>query len=286
MKRCVKQLGVGLGYRPELAQDLERDPAQVDFLEFVGDHCFHPALMTQARNLAAKIPNVCHFLNLSVGTAEPLDEEYVEKVGDVLAQLRPAWFSDHLAMTHVQGMDIGHLSPVAFTEETVEIVAGKAAYLQERFGIPFLLENITYHFTVPGGTLTEWDLITKIVERADCGILLDLNNVYVNAHNHGYDPYKFLENIPLERALQIHIAGAAMNDDIMIDSHGHPVGEPVFEYLGYVCRQVPVAGILLERDKNMPPFEELVREMARARVILKAMASSSASGYMQNVGSD
>jgi len=268
VKLPTERLGVGLGYRPELKEDLERHCGEVDFLEFVGDHCFNPSLMAQAQSFARRMPGVCHFLSLSVGTAEPLDPEYTDKVGEVLEQLRPAWFSDHLAVTRVQGVDLGHLSPVAFTDETVEIVSRKAGYLQNRFGLTFLLENITSHFTLPGASLTEWELLTRIVEEADCGILLDLNNVYVNASNSGYDPYEFLRGIPLERVLQIHLGGAVMRDGVMIDSHGHPVPEPVFDLLDFVCDHSPVSAILLERDRNMPAFEELSQEMRRARSIL------------------
>ncbi|HEX3155856.1 MAG TPA: DUF692 domain-containing protein [Candidatus Angelobacter sp.] len=264
----TERLGVGLGYRPELSEDIDRHPGEVDFVEFTGDHCFNPSLMTKAKALSRRMPGVCHFLSLSIGTAEPLDEEYTEKVAEVLLQLQPPWFSDHLAVTRVQGVDLGHLSPVAFTEETVEIVSRKAIYLQERFGLPFLLENITSHFTLPGASLTEWDLLTKIVERSGCGILLDVNNVYVNAFNAGFDPYDFLRGIPLDRVLQIHLGGAVMRDGVMIDSHGHPVPDPVYDLLEFVCDNSPVSAILLERDRNMPAFEELAGEMRRARSIL------------------
>jgi uncharacterized protein (UPF0276 family) len=266
--RCFERLGVGLGYRDEFADALEQNRGTVDFLELIGDKCFDCEQMTVAKKLAQKFPVVCHFLSLSLGTAEPLDTDYVSNVCAVLQQLRPKWFSDHLAVTRVQGLDIGHLSPVAFVRETVELVTAKIREVQDRFALPFLLENITYHFPLPGATMNEWEIISEIVEKADCGILLDLTNVLVNSYNNRYDPYEFLRNIPLERVIQIHIAGITMRDGIMIDSHSHAVPNEVYSYLGYVCERSPVAAILLERDRNMPPFSELAQEMQRGRELL------------------
>jgi uncharacterized protein (UPF0276 family) len=267
-------LGVGLGYREELACYLEPHASEIDFLEIIGDQCFEPSMCNHIEEWTRRLPSVCHFLGLSLGSAEPLDEQYVVMVKDVLERIRPVWFSDHLAISRVKGMDLGHLSPVTFTDETVEIVSRKASDLQTECGLPLLLENITYYFQVPGATLTEWELLTRIVETADCGILLDLNNLYVNARNNGYDAYRYLRSIPLDRVMQVHIGGTTVHDGVLIDSHAHPVPEEVFEYLGYVCRHSPVSAVLLERDRNMPPFEELSLEMRRARGVLRSRAGA------------
>ena len=268
MKKEFVQIGVGVGYRAEMSAEIQRNLHDIDFVEFIGDHCFDVSTLLRAKALTAKIPNVCHFLSLSLGTDEPLDQSYVSKISDVITELRPVWLSDHLAMTKAGGVDIGHLAPATFTEETVDIVARKIIQLQDRFGLPLLLENITYYFALPGGTLTEGQLLKRIVERADCGILLDLNNLYVNAYNNHYDPYEFLNTLPMERVIQVHIGGCTMRDGVLIDSHAHAVQEPIFEYLRFVCNNSPVAAILLERDRDFPPFEELAQEMRRARSIL------------------
>jgi uncharacterized protein (UPF0276 family) len=262
-------LGVGLGYREELNDQLLAHVGDVDFLEIVGDQCFELSMRSRVVPWARKLPTVCHFLGLSLGTDEPLDERYVAAVEEVLQVVRPHWFSDHLAMTRVNDVDLGHLAPVNFTDETVEIVGRKAAAVQARCGLPLLLENITYHFALTGASMTEWELLTRIVETADCGILLDLTNLYVNAHNNLYDPYEFLRSIPLDRVVQVHIAGTTQRDGVLIDSHAHPVPDAVFEYLQYLCRHSQVSAVLLERDRDMPPFEDLSREMERARSILR-----------------
>jgi uncharacterized protein (UPF0276 family) len=264
---AADKLGVGLGYRPELQDDFERHCGDIDFFEFIADNGFDPPLLRDIEHWSYRLPSVCHSLGLSLGTAEPLDESYVVKLERILQRIRPHWLSDHLAVTSVQGVNLGHLSPVTFTEETVEIVSAKVATLQRRFGIPLLLENITYHFTLPGAELTEWELLRKIANSADCGILLDLSNLHINAHNHRYDPYEFLSGIPLDRVLQVHLGGATEADGVLIDSHGGPVHDEAFEFLEYVCRVRQVPAVSFERDKNMPPFEELARELHRARAI-------------------
>jgi uncharacterized protein (UPF0276 family) len=274
----IKQLGVGLGYRAELANELAHNMGEIDFLEIIGDHCFDPTFLSQAKKLAAKLPIVCHFLGLSLATAEPLDDCYLQKVCEVASEVHPCWLSDHLAVTKVQGVDIGHLAPASFTDETVEVVTRKIIQVQERLGLPLLLENITYHFELPGATLTEGQLIKRIVETADCGILLDLNNVYVNSYNNEYDPVKFMLSLPLDRVMQIHIGGAVERDGVMIDSHAHPVADPVFEYLRFVCKNSSVGAILLERDSNFPAFDELARDMRLARAILAECMASKANG--------
>lgn len=265
MKGTGIALGVGLGYREELDAQLDANLSKVDFLEIVGDQCFDLAMRKRIVGWSRRLPTVCHFLGLSLGTDEALDERYVRAVEGVLQEIQPVWFSDHLAVTRVQDVELGHLSPVAFTDETVEIVARKAAAVQRRCRLPFLLENISYHFVMPGASLAEWDLLSRVVEAADCGLLLDLNNLYVNATNHGYDPYEFLRNIPLDRVVQVHIAGATERDGVLIDSHADSVSDEVFEYLDYLCRHSAISAVLLERDRNFPPFDELAHEMTRAR---------------------
>jgi uncharacterized protein (UPF0276 family) len=186
----------------------------------------------------------------------------------VFTRLRPVWFSDHLSVSQAGGIDIGHLAPLSFTQEVVEIVSAKIAALQEKFSVPFLLENITYYFQLPGAEMTEWEFIRRILEGSDCGMLLDLNNLYANAKNHDYDVYEFLDSIPLERVVEIHLAGGLLCDGLYIDTHGHSVSDKVWEYLEFVCRRAAVKGIVLERDQNFPSFEELLAELQRARLIL------------------
>jgi uncharacterized protein len=266
----VNYLGVGLGYRRELQVALESHTGEVDFLEVIGDECFEDTACEALDLWATRMPIVCHFLGLSLGTAEAIDEAYLTRVRTVIARLRPVWISDHLAMTRVQGVDLGHLSPIAFSEESVALIARKAADVQARCGLPLLLENISYDFSLPGGSMKEVEALTRVVQASDCRILLDLTNLHVNSQNHGYDPYAYLDELPLERVSQIHIGGAVLRGSSWVDSHAHEVPMPVFDYLDYTCARSTVSSILLERDRAIPDFSELAAEMSRARDILRA----------------
>jgi len=270
MTPSADALGVGLGLRSEFASQLANHREQVDFLEVIVETCFDPRKAEQALSLRDTFPMVCHGINMSLGSAELLDLAYLNQVGRVLASLEPAWFSEHLAVTRVGGIDIGQLAPVSFSEETVWNVVDKVRKVKAQVGMPILLENVTYYFRLPDSELTEHELIGQILERADCGLLLDLNNLLANARNHGYDPYGFLQRIPLDRVVQVHLAGGAWQDGVYLDTHGNPVEDEVWRFLEYVCRRSPLKAVLLERDLNVPPLAELFGELERARTILRA----------------
>lgn len=263
-----QHLGVGLGYHTEFREGILAHQEEVDFVEIITERCFSAFERRQLEAITTSMPVVCHGLQLSLGTAEALNDTYLDELSQVLTRLRPIWFSDHLSLSHAGGIDLGHLAPLSFTQEVVEIVRHKIAVLQKQFSVPFLIENITYYFQVPGAEMSECEFISRILEGSDCGMLLDLNNLYVNAKNHNYDVYEFLTSIPLERVVEIHLAGGLMREGLYIDTHGHSVNNKVWEYLEFVCRRAKVRGIVLERDQNFPPFEEILAELQRARVIL------------------
>jgi uncharacterized protein (UPF0276 family) len=263
----LDRLGVGLGYRPELRSQIWAHREDVDFIEVISEGCFRPAEAEALAEVARSLPVVCHGLHLSVGTAEPLDDGYVGELRQMRAKVQPIWLSDHLAMTRIGNFDFGHLAPLEFTTETVRLVSDKVKNLSAKVS-PFLLENITYYFALPDAEMTEAQFITAILESADCGLLLDLNNLYVNSRNHGYDPYMFMDQIPLDRVVEVHLAGGLKRGDLWVDTHGEAVPEEVWEYLAYLCARTDVPALLLERDQNFGTFEELVAELRRARSIL------------------
>ena len=268
MLATVKHIGVGLAYHAEFREEILAHQEDIDFVEIITERCFSASERRQLESITTSMPVVCHGLQLSVGTAEPLNSTYVDKLSQVLTLLRPVWFSDHLSLSHAGGIDLGHLAPLSFTQEVVEIVHAKITLLQEQLSLPFLLENITYYFQIPGAEMTEWEFISRILESSDCGMLLDLNNLYINAKNHNYDAYEFLNSVPLERVVEIHLAGGLLREGLYVDTHGHSINEKVWEYLEFVCRRANVRGIVLERDQNFPPFEELLTELQRAKLIL------------------
>jgi uncharacterized protein (UPF0276 family) len=265
-------LGVGIGWRTEIAQETMANLAQIDFVEVISEHYMNvtPERLNQLSSLASRVPVIPHGLDLSIGTDTPVEDEYLDALASLVDLVDAPWFSDHLCFTRVPGYSIGQLTPLQFSDQAVETVVRKTQAVTHRIPRLFALENITYAFAVPKGQMSEAEFITRVVEGADIGLLLDVTNVYINSTNHGYDPYKFLKSIPLDRVVQLHLAGGVQRGGRWVDSHSHPVPEEVFELTDFVVANAPVKGILLERDENFPvAFQELVDELARMRSIFR-----------------
>ena len=260
-------LGVGLGYRSPLRAQLFLNRPEVDFLEVVADHYFSTTAQKaeELATLRAYFPLVPHGLNLSLGSAEGLDPEYLRHFAQLVARIEPPWWSDHLACTHSGGVEIGHLSPVPFTREAVDVVVRNVRTARQAISIPLILENITYSIRFPGSEMTEAQFICEVLEQSDCGLLLDVTNLYTNSVNLKFDPLEFLDQLPAERIVQLHFAGGFWQGDKLIDSHSHPVMPEVFRLLDEVLRRAPVKACLLERDEQLPEFAELAQDLRGAR---------------------
>ncbi len=267
----IPQLGVGIGFREPLRGQLFLDRSSVDFLEITADHYFDaPQHKEDELNLLADhFTLIPHGLNLSLGSAEGLNKEYVKNFVELVKCLNPPYWSEHIAFTSSGGVAIGHLSPLPFTREAVNALCRNIKQMRQYVDIPIVLENITYTVDLPGAEMTEAQFLTEILERADCGLLLDITNLYVNSVNHRYDIGSFLENIPLERVVQLHFVGVEWKDGMLIDSHAQPTPQEIWDLMDKVCSRAPVKGIILERDENIPDFEELKSELNKARQIIK-----------------
>ena len=263
-------LGVGVSYRPRWRQDVIAHRGELDCLEIIADHYLDapPEKLAELDQLAASFPLIPHGIGLSFGTDAPLVEAHLQKVARLMERLQPAWFTEHLAFTHVHGWEIGHLAPLPFTREAVAAVCRNVQRWREAVGVPLLLENISYLVALPG-ELTEAQFLTEIVERAECGLLLDLHNVYANAVNHDYDAREFIAALPLERVAQIHLGGGHDEDGLRIDSHSGPAPAPVWELLRFVAARADLKAVIVEWDTHLPPFEVLRREVETARRILR-----------------
>ena len=264
-------LGVGLGFREPFRSDLFLHQHDVDFLEITADHYLDvPSQKMQELELLARhFTLIPHGLNLSLGSAEGLDTSYARKYADLVQRLNPPWWSEHIAFTRVGGVDIGHLSPLPFTHEAVEVLCRNIIEMRRYVDVPLILENITYLVEMPGAEMNEAQFLTELLERTDCGLLLDVTNLYTNAVNHGHDLSIVLEQLPLERVVQLHFAGGYWHDDVLIDSHSQQTPSEVWDLMDEVVARAPVKGIILERDENLPPFGELLEELGRARQIGK-----------------
>ena len=260
-------LGVGLGYRAPLRAQIFLNRPEVDFLEIIADHYFEPSAQTldELRALRAHFPLVPHGLNLSLGSAEGLNETYLQRFAELVERVEPPWWSDHLACTHSGGIEIGHLSPLPFTREAVDVVVRNIRTARQAIAVPLILENITYSVRFPGSEMSESQFLCDVLEQSDCGLLLDVTNLYTNSVNLKFDPLEFLDQLPMERVVQLHFAGGAWQGTHLIDSHSHPVMTEVFHLLDEVLQRAPVKACLLERDEQLPEFGELVQDLQRAR---------------------
>ena len=269
MLSALPSLGVGLGYREPFRGELFRHRVQVDFLEVIADHYLDasPAREEELELLAEHFTLIPHGLSLSLGSADGLDGDYARKLGALLRRIDPPWWSEHLAYTRAGGRDIGHLTPLPCSREAIEAVCRNVEAIRRLIDRPLILENIAYVVAMPGAEMTEADFLAEVLERTGCGLLLDVMNLHANAVNHGYDPIEFLQRIPLERVVQLHFVGGHWQDGLLVDSHSAPTSPAVWDLLEAVLARAPVKGVILERDQNIPPFAELVVELARARAI-------------------
>lgn len=267
---AVPRLGVGLGLRPELEPLVLEGTGPIDWLEVVAEHYMgRPGAVERLLGLAGGHPVVPHGIELSIGTEGEPDAAYLDDLAGLVQMLNAPWFSDHLCFTRTTEFDLGALTPLPLSEEVARSVARRARAVQAAVGRPFLLENIAYHLRMPG-ELTEAEFITAVVEEADCGLLLDLANLLQNSINHGYDAYLLLDQLPLERVVQVHLAGGVLGTDGRYhDTHSEVVPEGVWDLLAYLCDRVPVAGVLLERDQNLHRSGEILADLGRARALVE-----------------
>jgi uncharacterized protein (UPF0276 family) len=255
----------GLLYDVSFSAEVVGDSEGLDFLEIIPDRFSAMDDLSQISEFLTAIPNVFHSLHLSLGSDEALDDAYLQRISNLATRFKPMWASDHLAVTQIDGMHLGHLSPVRWSTNNIARIAAKIAQVQDELGLPFLVENIAYYFRIPGADISEGELLATLVEKTGCGVLLDLNNVVVNGANHGFDPYAYLREFPLQAVGEIHIAGHRKHRNMYIDSHGDPIDEQVWELLRFVSGKLESVNIILERDQEIPPFRELVRELAIAK---------------------
>ena len=272
----LPRTAAGLGLRRALLGPLQAAaPADFDFLECAPDNWigvggrFGAAL----RELSSRHPLVCHGLSLSLGSTDPFDDTYLRKLRRFLDEHRVPIFSEHLSYCSDQGQ-LYDLLPIPFTEEAVQHVAGRIRQVQDALGRRIAVENISY-YAAPYQAMPEIDFINAVLAEADCDLLLDVNNIYVNAINHRYDAQVFLSQLPGERIAYFHIAGHYDEaDDLKVDTHGAPVKPDVFALLDDACRRFGPRPTLLERDFNIPPYADLVAELGQVRAVLDQHAAA------------
>lgn len=252
--------GVGLR-RPHFDGIFEHNDG-IDFLEILVENfmMFGGRARDVLRRAADRFPIVLHGVNLSIGSIDPLNEEYLAGLQDMIEICKPPWFSDHLSYSSAFGIEYHDLVPLPFSEEVVEHVVGRVKEVQARMGIPFLLENPSYYALLPGAEMTEAEFLKEIVLRSDCGLLLDVNNVYVNALNHDYDPREYIDAMPADRVMQYHMAGHDDSGPFLVDTHGTHILPAVYDLFEYTLKRIGPVWTLLEWDNNIPSLDVLLRE--------------------------
>lgn len=266
-------LGHGLGLRTQHYTDATEGACDgVDWFEVITEN-FLVAGGNPRRVLRAvreRRPIALHGVSLSIGSTDPLDERYLAQVAALCAELEPAIVSDHLCWSSLGGHSVHDLWPVPYTEEALAHVAARVGRVQDRLGRRILLENPSSYAIFAAGELGEAEFLAELAARADCGILLDVNNVYVSCKNHGWDAAAYLAAIPAERIGYFHLAGHIREDDLLIDTHDQPVCDDVWALYADALRRFGPRSTCLERDDHVPPFPELVAELGRAREAARA----------------
>jgi len=268
-------LGVGVGLRPKHYASIlgANEPAAlgVDFFEALSENYMVPGgrPLRVLADVRARFPIALHGVSLNIGSADPLRESYLGELKALAQRFEPTIISDHLCWTGVDGRNLHDLVPLPYTEAALRHVAERVLRVQDQLGRRLALENVSSYFAYTEDAMPEWEFLARVAERADCGILLDVNNIFVSAHNHGFDPLDYLAGIPPARVFQIHLAGHSQQGELLIDTHDHPISDEVWSLYAAALRRVGPVSTLIEWDDRIPEFHELAAEAARARAILE-----------------
>jgi uncharacterized protein (UPF0276 family) len=262
-------LGYGLGLRiPHYDEILATKPA-VDWFEILSENYFVPGgkPLHYLNRIRADYPMVMHGVSLSIGGTDPLNQDYLKQLKALATHIEPAWISDHLCWTGVSNSNLHDLMPLPYTEAAVRHIVSRVQQVQEFLGWRILLENVSSYVTYTQSEMSEWVFLAAIAKQADCLLLLDINNIYVSSFNHGFAPQDFIDGIPVERVQQFHLAGHRNCGDYIIDTHDHPVIDPVWDLYAAAVRRFGHVSTMIERDDNIPPLAELLAELEHARSI-------------------
>jgi uncharacterized protein (UPF0276 family) len=211
--------------------------------------------------LRKDFPVMLHGVSLSIGSASELDREYLRRLKELVEIVQPHIVSDHLCWTGVDGHNLHDLMPVPYTQEALNLISEKIDAVQNELGRRILIENASSYLEFQSSEMSEWEFLSQVAEKADCGILLDINNVYVSSVNHGFDPKIYLQNIPIERIGQIHLAGHSKMDGYLIDTHDEPICDEVWKLFAWFTQEYGHFSTMLERDGNIPNWSEMEREI-------------------------
>lgn len=264
----IRTIGLGVNFKEELVQKLNSKGVTVDFYELTTEYFFPKYIGAELQQVVDSSEYVLHGLDLSIGTNGLIDKNYLSNLDKVLKNLSPRWISDHFAYTRVDGYQTHQLMPIQFSKSSADGIIEKIDIICSRINKPFLLENITYYYKWPGSNMHEVDFYNYVFEKSNAGMLLDLNNLYINSRNHDYDPYKFIDELDSSKVVEIHLAGGVLDSGYLIDTHAHSIGDDVWKMLEYTLDKMDVKGVVVERDRSFEDIDGIIGDINKAKKIL------------------
>jgi uncharacterized protein len=262
-------LGFGLGLRTDHYEDVLVSNPPVDWFEIITENYLVPGgkPLYYLDKIRESYPMVMHGVSLSLGSSDPINWDYLKQVNELAARIEPAWISDHLCWTGVSGLNMHDLLPLPYTEEMVRHVVLRLTQIQDYLNRPLLIENVSSYLTYKQSEMTEWEFINSVLKQSGCYLLLDVNNVYVSAYNHGFNAMDYINAMPVEKVMQIHLAGHSHCGNYLIDTHDAPIIEPVWQLYAKAIKRFGLVSTMIERDDNIPPLSELLTELRQAKEI-------------------
>lgn len=262
-------LGFGLGLRIPHFEDVLSGNHDIDWFEILSENYMVDGGKPRyyLEQVAERYPVVMHGVSMSIGSTTPLDTTYLKQLKQLMNDVKPRWISDHLCFTQANGVNSHDLLPLPYTEEAINHVANRIMQAQDYIGEQMLIENVSSYLTYKESGMTEWEFYNEVCQRADCLMLLDINNIYVSARNHQFDAMDYVNAIDGKRVRQIHLAGHTDYGDYVIDTHDHDVCDPVWDLYRAAVKKFGAISTMIERDDNIPPFADLVAELDIAKKI-------------------
>jgi uncharacterized protein (UPF0276 family) len=262
-------LGFGLGLRPQHYSEILEGSWPIDWFEIISENFMVPGgrPIAMPEKIRARYPVVMHGVSLSIASTAPLDMDYLAGLKALARRVQPKWISDHLCWTGVHGVNLHDLLPIPYTREALNHIILRVHKVQEVLGREIALENVSTYVRLEHSEMTESDFISELTQRTGCWLLLDINNVFVNAFNHGYDALTFLNGIPTDRVVQCHVAGHSDMGSHLVDTHDHPVRGEVWDLYRSALKRFGLVSTMIERDEDIPPLAEVVAELSHARCI-------------------
>ncbi len=270
MKRSDFQfLGFGVGLRRDHYVHILENHPELDWFEILSENFMVAGgrPLEVLEGVRERYPIVMHGVSMSIGSTDPIRRDYLRELKALARRVEPAWISDHLCWTGVGGRNLHDLLPLPYTPEVVRHVAARIREVQDFLERPILIENVSSYMAFKDSAMTEWEFLAEIAEQGDCGILLDINNIFVSAFNHRFDARTYVDAIPVERVIQFHLAGHSDHGTYLLDTHDHPVRDEVWDLYAHAVRRFGPVSALIEWDDNIPEFDVLMETANKARAI-------------------